>query len=376
MKEQVKKIKNIKNILPKNIIHSKKKQQLKSKIGKPPGTLIHVGERELEKVVITLTEYDEQTYNVRIIETLEELQELTKSPIDEKVRWIDFNGFGDVEYLTKFGEIFNIHKLILEDVVNSHQQPKVEYFEDDIFTVLKKIAWEPEQEVNYDQISILMTSKFLITFRDDSTEDYSSIRQRIEAGVKIFRKSQADYLFYVLVDYTVDQYFLVVEELSERIEIEQVDLLDDPKQEDLQKIQKMKKDAYLIKHAIRPVREALSSIIRMESDFIEQKNLIYFRDALDHVIQVNESLETQRESITTLIDIYLSSISNRMNEVMKVLTIIATIFIPLTFIAGVYGMNFENMPELHYKYAYFIVWGIMIVVGLLLVLFFKRKKWL
>ena len=376
MKEQVKKIKKIKNILPKNIIPSKKKQQLKNKVGKPPGTLIHVGERELEKVVITLTEYDDQTYNVKKIETLDELQNLSNAPADGKVRWIDFNGYGDVDYLTRFGEIFNIHALILEDVVNSHQQPKIEHYEDDIFLVMKKITWEPGQEVNYDQLSILFTSKFLITFRDDISEDYTSIRTRIEAGLKVFRKSKADYLFYVLIDYTIDQYFLVIEELSERIEAEQVDLLDDPKPEDLQKIQKMKKDAYLIKHAIRPVRESLANLLRVESDSIEQKNMIYYRDSLDHIIQVHESLETQRESITTLIDIYLSSVSNRMNEVMKVLTIIATIFIPLTFIAGIYGMNFVNMPELQWEYGYFVVWGIMLLVGVLLVLFFKRKGWL
>lgn len=373
MKEQMKKIKKI---LPKSIIPSKKKQQIKSKIGKPPGTLIHVGERELEKAVITLTEYDEQSYLVKHLETIEQLNEINNVPEDGKVRWIDFNGYGDVDLLTTFGEIFNIHKLILEDIVNSHQQPKVEYYEDDIFLVMKKITWEEKQEVNYDQLSILFSTKFIITFRDDNTEDYSSIRQRIETGVKVFRKSKADYLFYVLIDLLVDQYFLVIEELSERIEIEQEQLLKSPDQEDLKYIQAIKKDAYQIKHAIRPVRESIASILRRESDFISEHTVIYFRDALDHVIQVTESLESQRESITTLIDIYLSSLSNRMNEVMKVLTIMASIFIPLTFIAGVYGMNFSNMPELHYKYGYFIVWGVMILVGVSLLLFFKRKKWL
>ncbi len=359
-----------------NIIPSKKKQQIKSKIGKPPGTLIHVGEKELEKAVITYTEYDENVFTVKEVQTIEELQKIYDSEEDGKVRWIDFNGYGDVEFLGKFGEVFKIHSLILEDVVNSNQQPKVEYYDEDVFLVIKKITWEERKEIEYDQISVLLTSKFLITFRDDKTEDFAAIRQRIEAGVKIFRKSKADYLLYVLTDYTVDQYFLVVEELSERIEAEQESLLDDPQKEDLQKIQILKKEAYLIKHAIRPVRESLSSLTRQESDLIDERNIIYFRDALDHVIQVHESLETQRESISTLIDIYLSSVSNRMNEVMKVLTIIATIFIPLTFIAGVYGMNFTNMPELQWRYGYFLIWGIMIVIAVLLIFYFKRKKWL
>lgn len=359
----------------KNIMPSKRKQQIKNKIGKPPGTLIYVGEGKVEKAVITLVEYNENEYSVRKIESLEELEKI-RNANDSKVRWIDVNGVGDVEFLKKLGELFNIHTLILEDIVNSNQQPKVEYYEDDIFWVMKKITWEENQDVNYDQISILFTSKFLFTFRDDTKEDFSQIYQRIEAGKNIFRKSKADYLFYVLIDYEIDRYFLVLEELSERIDTEQEKLLEDPDQQELRRIQSLKKDAYKIKHAIRPIRESLASITRQESDYIAEQNLVYFRDSLDHVIQVNESLETQRESITTLIDIYLSSVSNRMNEVMKVLTIIATIFIPLTFIAGVYGMNFANMPELHYKYGYFIVWGIMIIVVALLVFYFKRKKWL
>ena len=344
----------------KNNDSSKKKQQIKNKIGKPPGTLIYVGESKIEKALITLVEYNETEFVVKKILSFDELEKVYNTN-DDKIRWIDINGVGDVEFLTKLGELFKIHTLILEDIVNTNQQPKIEYYEDDIFWVMKKITWEENQDVSYDQISMLLTSKFLFTFRDDVKEDFSQIYLRIEAGKNVFRKSKADYLFYVLVDYEIDRYFLVLEE---------------PDREELKNVQLLRKDAYKIKHAIRPVREALTSITRQESDFIAEQNLVYFRDSLDHVIQVNESLETMRESITTLIDIYLSSVSNRMNEVMKVLTIIATIFIPLTFIAGVYGMNFSNMPELHYKYGYFIVWGIMIVVGILLALYFKRKKWL
>lgn len=359
----------------KNILSSKKKQQIKSKIGKPPGTLIYVGEGKIEKAVVTLVEYNEAEFSIRKIESFEELEKIYNS-VDDKVKWIDVNGVGDLEFLTKLGELFNIHTLILEDIVNSNQQPKVEYYEDDIFFVMKKITWEDNQDINYDHVSFLLTSKFLFTFRDDTKEDFSTIYQRIENGRNIFRKSKADYLFYVLIDYEIDRYFLLLEELSERIDVEQEKLLEDPDQEELKRIQLLKKDAYKIKHAIRPVREAIASITRRDSDFIAEQNLVYFRDSLDHVIQINESLETLRESLTTLVDIYLSSVSNKMNEVMKVLTLIATIFIPLTFIAGVYGMNFTNMPELHYKYGYFIVWGVMIVLGVVLLFYFKKKKWL
>lgn len=354
---------------------NKKKQQLKNKIGKPPGTLIHVGESKIEKAIVTLTEYNEQEYKTKKIESVEELIQLA-STNDDKIKWIDVNGISDVDFLTKFGEIFKIHSMILEDVVNSNQQPKVEYYDKDMFFVLKKITWEENQDVAYDQISILITPQLLFTFRDDTKEDYTSIQARIETGVNVFRKSKLDYLFYVLIDFEVDRYFLLIEELSEKIEAEQEILFDDPTQNDIKKIQLLKKDAHKIKHAIRPLREALLSLVRQESVFIEQQNMVYFRDAMDHISQVHEALETQRESITTLIDIYLSSVSNKMNEVMKMLTLIATIFIPLTFIVGVYGMNFENMPELHFEYAYFIVWGIMIVLGISLIVYFKKKKWL
>lgn len=354
---------------------SKKKQQLKNKIGKPPGTLIHVGEGKIEKANVNLVEYDDKDFLKTKIDSLEELEKISKAE-SERVRWIDVNGTSDIELLQKLGEIFGIHTLILEDVVNSNQRSKVEYYEDDIFMVLKKITWEENENVNYDQISILANNKFIFTFRDDPKEDYAQIHQRIEAGKNVFRKSKADYLFYVLVDYEIDRYFLVLEELSERIEAEQEMLLENPTQDDLKRIQSLKKDAYQIKHVIRPVRESLTSIVRQQSDFILDINIVYFRDSLDHIIQVHESLETQRDSITTLIDIYLSSVSNKMNEVMKVLTIIATIFIPLTFIAGVYGMNFENMPELGSDYGYFIVWGVMLIVAVVLLLFFKRKRWL
>lgn len=186
---------------------NKKKQQLKNKIGKPPGTLIHVGESKIEKAIVTLTEYNEQEYKTKKIESVEELIQLA-STNDDKIKWIDVNGISDVDFLTKFGEIFKIHSMILEDVVNSNQQPKVEYYDKDMFFVLKKITWEENQDVAYDQISILITPQILFTFRDDTKEDYTSIQARIETGVNVFRKSKLDYLFYVLIDYEVDRYFL------------------------------------------------------------------------------------------------------------------------------------------------------------------------
>lgn len=360
----------------KRIISPRNKEQLKKKVGAPPGTVIHVGDKKNEKAVITLVEYDEGIFNHYVIEDDEELRKIKERGNQKTVQWIDFNGFGDIEKLKIFGEIFEIHPLILEDIANSNHQPKIDFYDEDIFLVLKKINWEENRDVSYEQYSIFLTANFLFTFRDDISEDFSKILQRIESGNNIFRKSRSDYLFYVLIDYTIDHYFLVIEEFSERIELMQERLLEKPDQSDLHQIQFLKKEAYTLKQIIRPTREAISNIIRLESNYISKKNLIYFRDSFDHIMQLYESLEIQRESITTLIDIYLSSLSNRMNEVMKFLTLIATIFIPLTFIAGIYGMNFSNMPELNWKYGYFIALGIMALIGIFLLLFFKRKKWL
>lgn len=354
---------------------SSKKQQIKSKIGKPPGTLIYVGESKIEKAVINVVEYNDQLFSIKQIDSRDDLKKY-KERSKDKVTWISVNGLSDIELLSFIGETFNIHSLFLEDIINSNQQPKVDYHEDDIFVVLKKTTMEENQEISLNQVSLWFTSNLLITFHDDPKEDFTHIHQRIEAGKNVFRKSKEDYLFYVLIDYIVDGYFLIVEEISEKIEALQEMLIREPDQDTLQKIQLLRKEAYKTKQAVRPVRELTASIIRQESDYISEATLIYFRDTMDHVIQITEALEVQRESITTLIDIYLSSISNRMNEVMKVLTIIATIFIPLTFIAGIYGMNFVYMPELEWKFGYFAVWAVMLLVGIALILFFKKKKWL
>ena len=363
--------------IPKNITRavSKRKQQIKSKIGKPPGTLIYIGESLSDKSTITVVEYNEQEFSRKEIESKEELEEY-KERSDDKVTWINISGINDIELLTYIGATFGIHSLILEDITNSNQQPKIEYYNDDLFVVLKMINLEENQAGIYNHVGIWLTSNLLITFFDDNKEDFNHIYQRIENGKSILRKSKVDYLFYVIIDYIVDGYFLITEEISERIEYLQEELLEDPEQDALHKVQVLKKEAHRTRQAIRPVKDIVASIVRQESDYISESTLIYFRDTLDHIVQVTESFELQRESITTLIDIYLSTVSNKMNEVMKVLTLIATIFIPLTFIAGIYGMNFSYMPELHWKYGYFAVLGLMLVIGIALGMFFKKKKWL
>jgi magnesium transporter len=353
-----------------------RKNKIKEKIGKPPGTLIYTGEKKSEVTTITIVEYSDTDYTQRKVESIEELTGILSDRKKDKIYWLDINGLHNVELLSKLGEYLGIHNLVMEDVLNLYQRPKVDYFSDDIFLILKRINSNSEQEFNFEQVSMLLRENFVITFQDDPNTNLNVIQSRIEASKSLLRKAAADFLFYVIADYLIDQYFLVLEELNDKVENLQDDLVEKPSKDDISRIQNLKKDLQKIRQSISPVREIMNSLMRQDSDLILDSTIIYLRDSLDHLIQLLDMIETYRDSITTLLDIYLSSVSNRMNEVMKVLTIIATIFIPLTFIAGVYGMNFEYMPELHWRYGYFIILGLMLLVGILLGTYFKKKNWL
>ena len=362
-----------KNVLKKM---NPRKKVIKDKIGKPPGTLTYFGEKQDVVSKITYVEYNEEEFRKLEFTSIDGLKKYIAESSGSKVRWIDLCGLNDVSLLGSIGELFNVHKLFLEDILNSYQRPKIEISNDGIFAVIKQVNIDESSKIILDQLSIILTNNTILTFHDEADITFDIIYDRIETGNAVFKKSAADYLFYVLTDFMVDRYFLTLEELNEQIEELQEKLLEDPEKEDLSKIQALKKDVQKARQSLFPLREAVNSLIRRDSAVITDETIVYLRDTYDHVIQLIEMLETTREAILTLMDIYLSSISNKMNEVMKVLTIIATIFIPLTFIAGVYGMNFEVMPELHWEYGYFVVWVIMLVVGIFLGLFFKKKKWL
>lgn len=351
-----------------------RKKHIKAKIGKPPGTLIYHGERRLDDVNITLTEYNLSEYKHQKIDSVESLKEIISLKSD-KTRWINVNGLSNIKIIEEIGNMFNIHLLVLEDIMNSYQRPKAEIYSDHIFTVLKDINFSNDH-LSIGQVSLLIINNCIISFCDEKEDPFQPVYSRIENGYRLFRTKKSDYLFYVLIDLLIDRYFLVMEEFSERIDVNQEKLLSNPEKEDLHIIQNLKKDLQRTRHAILPNRDLLNLLLRRDSELISKDVELFFRDTLDHQIQIIENLETTRDSILTLLDIYLSSISNKMNEVMKVLTIIATIFIPLTFIAGVYGMNFEYIPELSWKYSYFVLWGVMLVIGIALGLFFKKKHWL
>ena len=291
--------------------------------------------------------------------------------------WINIDGVHQPENIEKIGKQFKIHPLVLEDVVNTGQRPKMEDFDDYLFIVLKMLHYdEKENETKTEQVSLILSSNYVISFQESEGDVFDPLRERIRVDRGRVRKMRADYLAYSLMDAIVDNYFMVLEKIGERIEDIEDEMIKNPTPEVLQSIHKLKRELIFLRKSVWPLREVISRLERWESPLIDKSIDIYLRDVYDHTIQVIDALETFRDVLSGMLDIYLSSVSNRMNEVMKVLTIIATIFIPLTLIAGIYGMNFRFMPELEIPLAYPMVLLSMLFVGLLMVAYFRKKKWL
>src|SRR4030066_1376027 len=344
------------------------------KTGLPPGALIHIGDKKTENVEITLIDYDEAQYQEREIKKIEECFPFKDKPV---VTWLNINGIHDAEIMEKIGEYFGLHPLLLEDIMNTDQRPKIEDFGDYIFIILKMIYNnEKKNEIEIEQVSLILGLNFVISFQEKEGDVFNSIRERIRRGKGKMRKSGADYLAYSLMDAIVDSYFLILERTGEKIEEMEEKLIANPTPKTLQGIHNLKRDMIFLRKSVWPLREVISGLERTESSLIEESTGIYLRDVYDHSIQVIDTIETFRDMISGMLDIYLSSISNKMNEVMKLLTIIATIFIPLTFIAGIYGMNFAYMPELQWRWGYFGVLFIMAVVSITMLIYFRKKKWL
>jgi len=344
------------------------------KAGLPPGTLVHIGEKLTEKTRIGVVEYDGQGFQEKELETLETCYLFPKEPA---VTWINVVGIHQVEVLEKLGNCFTVHPLALEDILNTEQRPKVEDYGEDLFIVVKLISYhEKTDEIEAEQISLILRPNALLTFQEKEGDDFANVKERLRAGKGRLRKMGADYLAYTLLDIVVDQYFVVLEKLGERIEVLEGKLLADPGTATLQKIQNLKKEMLLLRKWIWPLREVISSLERGEFPGIQEGTRIYLRDVYDHAIQVMDAIEIYRDMLSGMLDIYLSSLNNRMNAVMKVLTIIATIFMPLTFLAGVYGMNFKHMPELDWPWGYPLILGVMGFVAILMLTLFRRKKWL
>ena len=343
------------------------------KTGLPPGTLVHVGDKKTEKVTITLIDYDEHHYEERAGISLEECFPFKDSPT---ITWINVDGLHEVNIIEKLGTHFGLHSLTEEDILSTGQRPKAEEGEKYFYIVLRMI-YLVDDETQSEQVSIVLGQNFILTFQERERDVFNPIRERLRNGKGRVRKLKADYLAYCLIDAIVDHYFVILEKFGEDIENLEDELMDNPSSETLQKIHAMKGEMIFLRKSIWPVREMVNTLERTESSLISKNTRIFLRDLYDHTIQVIDTVESFRDMVSGMLDIYLSSLSNKMNEVMKVLTIIATIFIPLTFIAGIYGMNFDFMPELgwHWSYPYGF-WAVIFVIAGALLLFFKKKDWL
>ncbi|MGQ9632452.1 MAG: magnesium/cobalt transporter CorA [bacterium] len=347
-------------------------RRISKKVGLPPGTPVHIGEIKSEKTKITIMDYDESRFQEKEAKTVDECFQFKYEPT---VTWINIDGIHQVEILEKLGNGFGLHPLILEDILNTDQRPKMEDLGGYIYTVLKMLYCDGDDIVT-EQVSLILGPNFVISFQEEEGDVFDPIRDRIRNGKGRIRKMGADYLAYSLIDAIVDNYFVVLERLEERMESLEEELVANPTPETLRAIHGLKRDMLFLRKSVWPLREVIGGLERGESALINESTAIYLRDVYDHTIRVMDTVETLRDIVSGMLDIYLSSVSNRMNEVMKVLTIIATIFIPLTFIVGIYGMNFKYMPELEFRWGYPIVLSAMLVAGVLMLVYFRRKRWL
>ncbi len=344
------------------------------KKGLPPGTIVHTGERRGGKATISVIDYDEKGVREKAVKKVEGCYEFKGN---KRTTWINVDGVHDVNVIEKIGKHFGVHPLVLEDIANTEQRPKVEDFEDYLFIVARMFYnGQKEGEVESEQISFILGKDFVISFQENEGDIFDSVRKRIRDGKGSMRKMGPDYLLYALLDAIVDNYFVILEGAGERVEDLEEALTLNPSNKTLQDIHRMKRDMIYLRKGIWPLREVINTLTRNESKLIKKGTMRYLRDVYDHTIQVIDTIETYRDILSGMVDLYLSSISNKMNEVMKVLTIIATIFIPLTFITGLYGMNFQYMPELGWVHGYPFALGIMLLVALVMFVYFKRRKWI
>ena len=339
------------------------------KTGLPPGSLVHTGDSSSTSVKMSFTKYGKDYHEELIIESLDKI---SFTPNSSEIQWYDFIGVHDKSVLEKIGSMFNLHPLVLEDIMNTSQRPKIEEYEGYSYIVLRKIHEASSSE----QISIILGDNYIISFQEHDPDSLTSIKQALESQKSRLRGRKADYLAYRIIDVIIDEYFSHLESLGERIESLEEEVTDNPQKSTLNQIHGIKRELILLRRSIWPAREVIGRLTRTDDEIVSQDTRIYLRDVYDHTIQVIDTIESYRDITASLLDIYLSSISNRMGEVMKVLTVIATIFIPLTFIAGVYGMNFLNMPELEWEYGYFMVLAFMGSIMIAMLIFFRRKEWI
>jgi len=355
-----------------------KRKKLKStvskKVGQPPGSITYVGKERTVGATLELISYDDKELSRKKFSNCEDLKQSLNA---DSINWINVDGVHDQELLNQFGSVFGLHNLLLEDVANMNQRPKVEEFDSYLFLSIKMLQYnETIHNIENEQVSLVLSKDYVITFQEKTGDVFENIRDRIENNKGQIRKKGNDYLFYSFIDSIIDNYFSVIENVGNDLEELEEEVFNNPSQILLEKIQNKKNLLLILRRSIYPARESINKILRDNNDFILPGTVKYFNDVYDHTIQIIDVIESYRDIISGLKDSYLSSISLKMNQVMQVLTIMATIFIPLTFLAGVYGMNFDNIPELKWHNGYYYFWGLAIFILLALVIYFRRKKWL
>ena len=345
------------------------------KVGLPSGSLVYTGEQPTGAIDVTLIDYDEQIFEERPLKTVNECLPYRNKPT---ATWINVDGVHDPAMIEKLGECFGLHRLVTEDIMSVVQRPKMEDYGDYLFVVVKMLTYDDtEGKVVPEQVSLIVGPNFLLSFQEGVKGDvFQLIRDRLRAGRGMIRKRGVDYLAYSLLDALVDGYFVILEKLGERIDNLEEELIASPGKAIMEQLYQLKRELLFLHKAVWPLREVIAALERRESPIIHETTAPYLRDVYDHVVQVIDSVEIYRDMLSTMLDLYLSSVSFRLNEVMKVLTVIATIFMPLTFIAGVYGMNFKYLPELEWHYGYFLSLTLMASISIGMLFYFRRKKWL
>ncbi|MGZ3900199.1 MAG: magnesium/cobalt transporter CorA [Bacteroidia bacterium] len=341
-------------------------------IGAPPGNLFYNGEETTSPIKITLIEFNDTEFIEEIFYDLTECLSHVKTNM---VKWINVEGVHDTVLIEKIGKFYELHPLTMEDIVHVDQRPKFEDYDNYVLTIMKMITYDAE--VSAEQLSLVLLKGTVISFQEPSGGDaFDIIRNRLRQNKGRVRKLKADYLFYALMDAVVDWYFIAIEKIGDKLEVIEEEIVRDPTRESLVQLYNLKREVIYLRKQVWPLRDMISALIRTENELITDNTQIFLRDLQDHAARIIDTVETYRDLLSGIMDIHISSNANKMNEVMKVLTIMSTIFIPVTFIAGVYGMNFDNMPELRTQYGYYITWGVMLVIMGGLVYYFKKKKWL
>ncbi|MFD2585648.1 magnesium/cobalt transporter CorA [Croceitalea marina] len=356
----------------KPVVKLKKSNRSKSKLGKAPGAITYIGNRKKQVTTISKISYDEKDYVLENI-SIDEIESALKN---NQTSFVDVVGLTDETTIAQIGAKLNLNNLLLEDLVDTLQRPKIDEYEDYIFSVFKMLYINENAELVIEHVALTLFKDTVVVFQETDDDVFGEVIKRIENKFGRIRSRGADYLFFALLDAIVDNYFIVLDDIKNKLEILEDEVYNNPQKESARKIQYLKKEILRIRKWIFPVKELVNRLLNTEHELISKETKLFLQDTFDHCLEINEDIVLYREMSTSLMEMYMTNMSNKMNEVMKVLTVIASIFIPLTFIAGIYGMNFDNMPELHTANGYYYLWGVFILIFLGLLIYFKKKDWL